>query len=292
MQSFAERLRAIAAQNNSLVCVGLDPNVERLPTALRERFSADPAGVLVEFTQAIIAATADLVCAYKPNLGFYLAYGLPGMQALAQLPQLVPATVPIILDAKVNDLRTTAVAYAQGYFDTFGFDAVTLNPYLGADGLEPFLRDRHRGVFILSRTSNPSAPELQDLPVTFAGSPAQPLYQAVARQVGVWIEQFDAAGQCGVVTGATYPADIAAVRQILPTAPLLIPGVGEQGGSIEDCVRAGVDADGFGVLINASRSITYASHGTDYAQAARQATEQMRAAINAVRQPTGAAQTH
>jgi orotidine-5'-phosphate decarboxylase len=288
VQSFAARMRAAAERNGSLVCIGLDPDVERFPTALRERFTTDPAGAITEFNRAIIEATADLACAYKPNLGFYMAYGLAGLEALARTREAIPADVPVILDAKVNDLGSTATAYAAGYFDAFGFDAVTFSPYMGGDSLAPFLTRPGRGVFILCRTSNPGARDLQDLPVGGSAGGAvdgvaRPLYEAVARQIAAWVEQFDAAGACGAVTGATYPREIAAIRALLPNAPLLIPGVGEQGGSVAEAVRAGIDAEGFGALISASRSLTYASSGADFATAARMATNTLREAINEAR---------
>lgn len=289
---FAARARAAAARQRSLVCVGLDPDVTRFPAALRAVAEHDLAGAIVAFNRAIIAATADAVCAYKPNLGFYLAYGLAGMEALVRTRALIPPEIPAILDAKVNDMASTATAYATGYFGALNFDAVTLSPYLGADSLAPFLAYPGRGVFILCRTSNPSGGELQDLPVARdtpgAGQETEPLYRAVARQIGAWETQFAAPGACGVVAGATYPREIAAIRAILPTAPLLVPGVGEQGGAIEAAVRAGLDPQGYGVLINASRSITYASSGDDFATAARAATLALRDAINAARE-TGAA---
>jgi orotidine-5'-phosphate decarboxylase len=284
VQSFAARVRATAERNNSLVCVGLDPNVERFPAALRERFVTDPVGAITEFNRAIIEATADLACAYKPNLGFYMAYGLAGLEALARTREAIPADVPVILDAKVNDLGSTATAYAAGYFDMFGFDAVTFSPYMGGDSLAPFLTRPGRGVFILCRTSNPGARDIQDLVVSGGTTGvAQPLYEAVARQIAAWETEFDAAGTCGAVTGATYPREIAAIRALLPNAPLLIPGVGEQGGSVREAVRAGIDADGYGALISASRSLTYASSGADFAIAARAATSALRAAINEAR---------
>ena len=285
--SFAARARGTAARNNSLVCVGLDPNITRFPATLRAQAAHDPAGAIVAFNRAIIEATADAVGAYKPNLAFYLAHGLAGVDALMRTRALIPRDIPAILDAKVNDMASTADAYATAYFGTFDFDAVTLNAYLGADSLAPFLAYQGRGVFILSRTSNPSAGELQDLTVTRAAGSAdnrpEPLYQAVARQIGAWEERFGTAGACGVVAGATYPREIAAIRAILPTAPFLIPGVGEQGGDVAAATRAGLDEEGYGVLINAGRSITYASSGDDFAAAARRATLALRDTINAAR---------
>lgn len=279
---FAARTRAAAERNDSLLCVGLDPDVRRFPPALQARFADDPAGALAEFNRVIIESTADLVCAYKPNLGFYLAYGLAGVEALARTRAAIPAEIPAILDAKVNDIGHTAAAYATAYLDQFGFDAVTVNPYLGADSLRPFLERQGKGILILCRTSNPSAGELQDVTVNAADGPG-PLYEAVARQIAAWTDQFAAAGALGAVTGATYPRQLAAVRAILPDAPLLIPGIGEQGGELEATVRAGVDASGRGAIINASRSITYAAAGDDFAAAARAAARTMRDALNRAR---------
>jgi orotidine-5'-phosphate decarboxylase len=291
--SFAARVRSAAERNNSLVCVGLDPDLRRFPAALRARADHDLAGAIADFNRAIIEATVDVVCAYKPNLGFYMAYGLAGMEALVRTREAIPADIPVILDAKVNDMRNTAEAYATGYFDHLGFDAVTFNPYLGADSLRPFLARPGRGVLILCRTSNPSAGDLQDVLVSptpgAAEGTAMPLYQRVAHQIAAWATQFDAEGACGAVTGATYPRELAAVRAILPKAPLLIPGVGEQGGSVEDVARASVDSDGYGSIISSSRSITYASTGDDFAPAARAAAQSLRDTINAVRETTVAA---
>lgn len=274
--SFAARVRSAAERNGSLLCVGLDPDLRRFPHTLRARFEHDPVGALTEFNRAIIGSTADLVCAYKPNLGFYMAFGLAGMEALLRTRELIPTDIPMILDAKVNDLGHTATAYATGYFDQFNVDAVTFSPYMGTDSLAPFLTRPNRGVLILCRTSNPGGSDLQDLAVR-RGETGEteggelPLYQAVARQIAAWIDHFDADGAIGAVTGATFPHEMATVRRILPTAPLLIPGIGEQGGDLAATVRAGVDADGYGAIVNASRGVTYASDGDDYAAAARAA---------------------
>jgi orotidine-5'-phosphate decarboxylase len=279
--TFDARVRAAAARNDSLLCVGLDPDITRFPASLRAQYQHDPAGAIAAFNTAIVEATSDLVCVYKPNLGFYLAHGVAGIEALARTRAAIPATVPAILDAKVNDVGHTAAAYAAGYFTQFGFDAITASPYLGADSLAPLFAHADRGVLIVCRTSNPSAGEVQDLLVATApGTAAMPLYAALARQIAAWAEQFGAVGNCGAVVGATYPAELAAVRAILPTAPLLIPGVGEQGGALAATVRAGTDASGYGAIVSASRSVTYASTGEDFAEAARRAAEDLRAAIN------------
>lgn len=281
MMSFAERVRAAAERNGSLLCVGLDPNLERFPPALRARYRDDPGGAIVAFNRAIVEATADLVCAYKPNLGFYLAYGLAGLAALAATRALVPRHIPMILDAKVNDLGHTAEAYATGYFDHFDFDAVTANPYLGTDSLRPLFARRDRGVLILCHTSNPSAGELQELPVAGEadGADAPPLYQVVARRIAHWSAREAAPGACGAVIGATFPRELATVRGLLPDVPLLILGIGEQGAALEETVRAGVDASGFGAIISVSRAVTYASSSDDFAEAARRVAAGLREAI-------------
>lgn len=283
--TFAQRVRAMAERTGSLLCVGLDPDLPRFPPSLRARYERDPAGAIVAFNTAIIEATADLVCAYKPNLGFYLAHGLAGMEALARTRAAIPAAIPAILDAKVNDIGHTAAAYAAGYFERFGFDAVTASPYLGADSLAPLFAHRGRGVLILCRTSNPNSGDLQDFPVAGAIAGTEPLYIAVARRIAGWAERFGA-GDCGAVVGATYPAELAAVRAILPDAPLLIPGIGEQGGALAETVQAGIDAVGHGAIISASRGVTYASSGEDFADAARRAACDLYDAIEGERART------
>ena len=275
--SFAGRVRQLAERNDSLLCVGLDPDLRSFPESLRRRHADDVAGAIVAFNRAIVEATADLVCCYKPNLGFYTAYGPAGIRALAETRQLIPPHIPVLLDAKVNDIGHTAAAYAAGYFDAFGFDAVTANPYLGEDTLRPFLERRDRGVFILCRTSNPGSGDLQELPVVGEGDATAPLYEVVAHRVAAWNARY---GTCGAVVGATYPRELAAVRAVLPDVPILVPGVGTQGGELERTVRAGVDADGFGMLVNASRGVTYASSGDDFADAARRVALELRDAIN------------
>lgn len=279
-QHSLSRFREAAERNDSLLCVGLDPDVARFPATLRARCADDPAGAIVAFTRAIVEATADLVCAYKPNLGFYTAFGPAGLAALAETRRLIPPDIPALLDAKVNDIGHTAAAYAAGYFDAFGFDAVTANPYLGEDALRPFLGRRDRGVFVLCRTSNPGSGDLQGLAVVGEGGTTGPLYETVARRIAAWGARY---GGCGAVVGATYPRELAAVRAILPDAPILVPGIGAQGGALAETVRAGLDADGFGLAINASRAVTYASSGDDFADAARRAALDLRAAINTER---------
>lgn len=276
-RTFYEMLRAAAGRHASLLCVGLDPDVERFPPELQRLFSTDPSSALVRFNREIIDATADLVCAYKPNLGFYAQYGLAGLEALHATRRLIPDDIPVLLDAKVNDVGHTASAYAAGYFDSFGFDAVTVSPYLGEDSLRPFLERRDRGVFVVCRTSNAGAGDLQDLA---AGPSGAPIYQVVAQRIAAWGEAY---GACGAVVGATYPQELAEVRGIAPLAPILVPGIGAQGGDLEATVRAGLDADGFGLLVSASRAVLYASNGPDFARAARAAAIALRDAIERVR---------
>ena len=277
---FDRRLAMATARTGSLVCVGLDPDLERLPPAVRA--GRDAAGAIVAFNAAIIAATRDLVCAYKPNLGFYAAHGVAGIAALLETRRLIPPETPVILDCKVNDIGSTAEAYARGYLDGWGFDAVTANPYLGADSLAPFLSRVGRGVFVLCKTSNPGGSDLQDLPVRDAGK-AQPLHLAVADRAAAWAAA--AAATVGLVVGATYPAELAAVRARCPELPILLPGVGAQAGDLAAAIRAGVDARGGGLIVTSSRAILYAGSGDDFAKRAREATLALRDATNAARGP-------
>ena len=263
--SFRERLHVAAQRNNSWLCVGLDPDPDLLPD-----------GVALEaFLRGIVAATQDLVCCYKPNLAFYEALGLSGQTALRNLLASLPREVPVLVDAKRGDTPQTMRAYARAVFDELGADAVTVSPYMGGDSLEPFLNYADRGVFVLCKTSNPGAGEIQDLLVD--GS--EPLYLHVARRALAW----DRHGTVGMVVGATYPADVARVRALTPVAPILLPGVGAQAGDLERSVQAAVDQDDGGVIVNVSRSLLYASHGPDWQSAARAEAERLRSAINAAR---------
>jgi orotidine-5'-phosphate decarboxylase len=219
-------------------------------------------------------ATGDLACAFKPNIAFFEALGQAGYEALQRLMK-VPRTVPVILDAKRGDIGSTAEAYARAVFDQLGADAVTLSPYLGSDSLEPFLRRADRGCFVLCKTSNAGSSDIQDL--TVAG---EPIYIHVARLAA---HSWNNNGNLGLVVGATHPEALLRVRAICPDLPLLVPGVGAQGGDLEASVRAAVDAHGEQVLINASRSILYASDGADFAAAARAEALRLRDAINAAR---------
>ncbi len=227
---------------------------------------------ILEFNKAIIAATCDLVCAYKPNLAFYEALGPEGLAILEKTVEYIPSDIPIIGDAKRGDIGNTAKAYAKALFSTFGFDAATINPYLGFDSIEPFISYRNKGVFILCRTSNKGASDFQDL-LCASGSP---LYEVVAQKAKQW----NAYGNVGLVVGATYPEELKKVRSICPEMCLLIPGIGAQGGDLASAVGYGVDAQGEKAIIAISRQILYASKEKDFAEAARNVAERIRNQIN------------
>ena len=227
-----------------------------------------------------MSATADLVCAYKPNLAFYEAMGMPGFKALEKTVQHIRDAAPhaiIIGDCKRGDIDSSAAAYATAMFDVWGFDAVTVNPWGGMDTVEPWLTNPEQGAFIWCRGSNRGAADLQDLPVEGVGNLTQPVYLRLARRS----QQRASQGNLGLVVGATAPQQLADVRGICPDLPLLIPGVGAQGGDLADSVRCGVDAGGRLAVINASRSVIYASSGAKYAEAARRAASTLRDEISA-----------
>lgn len=281
MASFIEKLGAAQAANDSWVCVGLDPSPERMPAPMLKY--DDP---FLPFLKAIVDATADLVCAFKPNLGFYLALGAAGVVALERIIAYIPQEIPVILDGKFNDIGNTAQAYARGAFDALGVDAVTANPYLGKDGVAPFLADRDKAAFILARTSNQSARDFQDLHLTESTNDQASkdavfgngtLYQYVVERAAAWNESFP--GACGLVVGATYPEELAHVRRIAPNLPFLIPGIGAQGGDLEAAVRYGPNGAGIGPVINSSRGVLYASARDDFAAAARRAADELRLQI-------------
>lgn len=281
---FLEKLRRRWSDGRTLLCVGLDLELEQLPTAHDANGAAvDVETALFSFNTAIIDATADLVCAYKPNVAFYERHGAAGWNALARTIAYIHSrfpAVPVLLDAKRGDMGNTAQAYADAIFDTLDADAVTLHPYLGSDALRPFLSRADCGCFILAHTSNPGASEFQDLTLRTADGIEEPLYLAVARRVA---ERWNGYGNCGLVVGATYPEQLAAVRQVVGDLPLLIPGIGAQGGDLAAVVNAGLDSQGAGLLISASRSIIYASNSADFAEAARREAERLRDAIEALR---------
>jgi len=277
--TFSGRLAAAVTRTNSLVCVGLDPDPARFPPHLgAER---DVAEAIVRFNAAIIAATKDIACAYKPNLGFYAAHGVAGITALEATRHMMPPDTIVILDAKVGDMATTSEAYARGYLDRWAFDALTVNPYQGAEALAPFFQRAGRGIFVLCKTSNPRSGELQDLDVV-DGQRTEPLHLTVAARVATW--DVNAAATLGLVVGATHPRELAAIRARCPDLPILLPGVGAQGGDIVAAVRAGLTANGDGLLVASSRAIIHASSDADFAESARADTLRLRDAINAVRE--------
>lgn len=267
---FIDKLLTASRKNNSLLCVGLDPDPALLP----------PDTGVLEFNKAIIDATADLVCAYKLNFAFYEALDSDGFDCLKRSLDCIPPEIPAIGDAKRGDIGNTAKAYARAVFDVFGFDAVTANPYLGFDGLEPFLGYKERGVFILCRTSNAGAKDFQSL--TIAGT-GKALFEVVADKA----EEWNTNRNIGLVVGATYPEELKLLRERHPSLPFLIPGVGAQGGDLAAVIRDGTDARGRGAIINSSRQIIFASRGKDFAEAARKAAQTLRDQINQQRAVLG-----
>ena len=269
MSTFTDKIRQASDSTRSLVCVGLDPDPALMP--VHDVF---------EFNRAIIDATAVVACAFKPNLAFYEALGASGLDALertlAHIRQVAPHAV-IIGDAKRGDIGPSGRAYARAMFDVWGFDAVTVNAWGGGDTVEPFLDDESRGVFVWCRGSNPGSGDFQDLSIVDEGE-EMPLYLSVARSCAEW----NVKGNVGLVVGATVPDQLATVRRLCPAMPLLIPGVGAQGGELEEAVKAGVDQSGRLALVNSSRGIIYASRGADFADAARLAAASLRDSINAV----------
>lgn len=234
------------------------------------------------FNRAIIEATSDLVCAYKPNVAFYEAMGPErGYAALRQTLAVIPPHVITLADAKRGDVEHTARAYARAFYDDLGFDAITVNPYLGMDSIGPWMERPDRGAFIVCRTSNPGAPDLQDLRVETEGGKRR-LYEVVAERAKTW----DRHRNVGLVVGATYPAEMRRIRELCPEAPFLAPGIGAQQGALAGAVRAGIDAGGAGLLVSASRGVTYASKDADFAQSARREAIRLRDEINRERGAT------
>ncbi|MBI5619645.1 orotidine-5'-phosphate decarboxylase [Candidatus Gottesmanbacteria bacterium] len=282
--TFYQKLNAIVQKQNSLVCVGLDSDIQKIPKHIR--VGEHPQ---TTFNKTIIDATHDLVCAYKPNAAFYEARGKAGIEALKMTCDYLREKYPeivLILDAKRADIGSTNEGYVQFAFDYLGADAITLHPYLGKDAILPFLERKEKGSFILCRTSNPGAGELQDLTVVRSQSSeagaleGKSLYQIVAQNV---VKDWNYNANCGLVVGATYPSELEIVRRIVGDMPILIPGIGAQGGDVEKTVKAGVDSQGKNAIINASRSIIFASNGEDFAQIARKEAMKLRDEINKYR---------
>jgi len=266
--TFLEQLKNAWTRSDSLVCVGLDPELEKFPASL-----SGQASPIFQFNRAIIDATADLVCAYKPQFAHYAAYDAEDQleRTIEYIHQHHPG-IPVILDAKRGDMGNTAQRYAIEAFERYGADAVTVNPYLGTDSLEPFLAYEDRGVIVLCRTSNPGARDLQDLQVG-----GRKLYEVVAQLAA---ERWNSRGNCALVVGATYPQELAQVRALTGDMPFLVPGVGAQGGDVAAAVRNGQTAAGDGLMVSSSRAILYAASDETWLEAARTATRTLRDQIN------------
>ena len=271
--SFREKYEAAAAANDSLLCVGLDPDPSRLP----------PGVDIDAWLREVIEATSDLVCCYKPNAAFFEARGPHGQEALWGLIDGIPDEIPVLLDAKRGDVGNSAEFYARAVFEVLGADAVTVNPYLGGDAVEPFLAHEDRHTFVLCRTSNAGAGELQDRALAASGGGGSgPLYLAVAERANAW----NTRGNVGLVVGATYPEEARAIRELCPDLLFLMPGVGAQAGELEAAVHAALDARGGGIIVNASRSVLYPQAGSP--EAARAEAQRLRDAIReAVRTADG-----
>jgi orotidine-5'-phosphate decarboxylase len=269
---FLDRLNQAWDAHDSLLCVGLDPDPQRFPAALGQG-----AGAILAFNEAIVAATRDLVCAYKPQIAHYAAIGAEAQleATIAMIRRLAPHAL-VILDAKRGDIGSTAAMYAREAFERYGADAVTVNPYLGSDSLDPFLAWADRGTVVLCRTSNAGAAEFQDTPSE------DPLYLRVARRAA---ESWNRRRNLMLVAGGTQPEELARIRAVAPDIPLLVPGVGAQGGDAGSVVRAGVDATGRGLVVNSSRAILYASDGADFAEAARSEAAALAGALREAARP-------
>lgn len=273
MMNFVDKLSASVQKNNSLLCVGLDPDPQLFPASI-----GDKAEHILSFNRAIIDATADLVCCYKPNTAFYESFGTKGIQMLHETilyVQKMYAHLPIILDAKRGDIGNTNAHYAKFAFEYLGADAVTIQPYPGVEAAEPFFADPEKAVFVLAKTSNPDSAEFQNIVVD-----GTTVYERV---IARFMQRYRDNGNCFFVAGATYPTEMKAIRQMVGEAPLLVPGVGAQGASIADMVPAGINRDGAGLIINSSRAVLYASSGNDFAEAARAEALRTRDEINKYR---------
>ena len=263
---FVDKLDKAAEKNGSLLCIGLDIDLSRIPESLLNK--EDP---IFTFNKEIIDSTCDLVCAYKPNIAFYEMYGIYGMQALIKTIEYIQEKdIPVILDAKRGDVGHTAAAYAKAIFTVYNADATTVNPYLGHDSVEPFIEYREKGIFVLCLTSNIGFRDFQ------AAGEKEPLYITVARHVKEWNHY----GNCGLVVGATNPKELKGIREIAGEMPILIPGVGAQGGDLGMSVKLGITKAGNRVIINASRSIIYASKGDEFAGSAKNAARKLKDEIN------------
>ena len=273
--TFIESLNTAWATNNSLLCVGLDPDPAKFPAHLKSKPDA-----IFEFCKSIADATADLACCFKPQIAYFAANRaedqLEGL--IAHIHDNHPG-IPVILDAKRGDIGSTAEQYAVEIFERYKADAITVNPYMGKDSVDPYLAYADKGVILLCRTSNPGGSDLQFLDVGTVGKPKK-LYEHVAELVAT---KWNTTGQCALVVGATFPGEIARVREIVGDLPLLVPGIGAQGGDVEATLNAGRTTAGTGLMINSSRAILYAGKDENYAAAARKAAIETRDLINRYR---------
>jgi orotidine-5'-phosphate decarboxylase len=264
---FKDRLNQLIEKKNSLLCVGLDPDIELIPKfLLRDR---DP---LFTFLKEIIEATSDTAIAYKPNIAFYETLGTPGWKLLEKILEIIPPDMLLIADAKRADIGNSSRKYAELFFQNYKFDAITVSPYLGQDSIIPFMDFEDRGIFVLCLTSNKGSQDFQYLNID-----SEPLYLRIARKVSEWNLR---SGNCGLVVGATHPEDMGSIREVAPELPFLIPGIGAQGGNLKIAVQFGTDAASGCALINASRSILYASPDVDFAMAAEEAANKLKDEIN------------
>lgn len=266
--SFHEKLRT-KWNEGKFVCVGLDSDYSKLPSSIKSGSAED---AIFNFNKAIIDYTHDLVCAFKLQISFYEAEGVGGWKALERTVKYIHQTyseIPVILDAKRADIGSSNKGYTKIYFDEMGFDAITVNPYLGKESLAPFLEYKDKGIIILVKTSNPGSDEFQGLKIEGMG---EPLYQIITQNI---VQKWNENGNCAVVVGATYSEELKKVREIVGDMPILIPGIGAQGGDLRGVVEAGKDSHNQGMIINASRSIIFASSGEDFAEAARAETEKL-----------------
>ena len=266
--NFLEKLSNAVKVNNSLLCVGLDIDLSRIPKFLLNK--EDP---IFTFNRTIIDETRDLVCAYKPNIAFYEMYGMYGLESLKRTIEYIGEEIPVILDAKRGDIAHTASAYAKSIFENYKADATTVSPYLGHDSVEPFTEYKDKGVFVLCLTSNPGYKDFQIL------GDEEPLYRTVARRVKEWNKN----GNCGLVVGATSANELKEIRNLVGEMPILIPGVGAQGGNLQFSVKNGVTKKGERAIINTSRSIIYASDREDYARSAKLFARRLKDEINSYR---------
>jgi orotidine-5'-phosphate decarboxylase len=278
-RNFRDMLEAQWARGK-MVCVGLDPDIRKIPEHLQMKFRMR-SPIIKHFCHEIIEATKDLVCAYKPNSAFFVGLGGHGEETLSYVIATIkelPPDVPIILDAKRGDIDNTNTGYIESAFTWLNADAITVHPYLGREALQPFLDQKDKGIIVLCRTTNSGAREFQDLQVVINPETDETtsLYRIVAKHVA---KKWNTNGNCAIVAGATYPEELRDVRRIVGDMPILIPGIGAQGGDIEKTVIAGKDSRGRGMIINSSRGIIFASNGEDFAEAARRETLKLHSEI-------------